>query len=99
MMRYAHDISKGKAIHLGSGRKITTSSDARFYLYAICEMSKEFLERLIREDEFTPSPTSDGAFAVKNKGQYYIEYISLPKLLEDAKTRNQAFFRKLGLEM
>lgn len=99
MMRYAHDISKGKAIHLGSGRKITTSSDVRFYLYAICEVSKEFLERLIREDEFTPSPTSDGAFAVKNKGQYYIEYISLPKLLEDAKTRNQAFFRKLGLEM
>jgi hypothetical protein len=31
-------------------------------------------------------------------GRYYMEYISLPKLLDDAKARNRAFFRRLGLE-
>jgi hypothetical protein len=98
MMRYAHQITEGKAIHLGSRRPITASNDARFYLYAICELPEHFLERLVRDDGFTPSPTGDGAFAVMNKGRYYVEYISLPKLLEDAKARNQAFFRKLGLE-
>ncbi len=45
-----------------------------------------------------PSPTGDGAFAVANKGTYYMEYLSLPKLLEDAKARNIAFFKRLGLE-
>jgi hypothetical protein len=39
----------------------------------------------------------DGAFAVSADGRYYMEYISLPKLLADAKARNSAFFRRLGL--
>jgi len=46
----------------------------------------------------TPSPTGDGAFGVQNNGRYYIEYIDLPKLLEDARARNAAFFKQLGLE-
>jgi hypothetical protein len=45
------------------------------------------------------SPAGDGAFVVKNEGRYYIEYISLPKLLDDANARNRAFFQKLGLEV
>jgi hypothetical protein len=35
---------------------------------------------------------------VAANGRYYLEYISLAKLLEDAQARNQAFFQKLGLE-
>jgi hypothetical protein len=65
----------------------------------VCELSKPTLQRLERDEQFTLSPTGDGAFAVKkNNGRHYLEYISLPKLLEDAKARNQAFFQKLGLE-
>jgi hypothetical protein len=98
MMRYALQISHGKARHLKSLRTIPVSADVRFYLYAVCELSKPMLERLERDEQFTLSPTGDGAFAVKNNGRYYLEYISLPKLLEDAKARNLAFFQKLGLE-
>jgi hypothetical protein len=42
--------------------------------------------------------TGEGAFGVLNKGKYYVEYIDLFKLLEDARARNTSFFRQLGLE-
>lgn len=98
MMRYAHQILEGEAVHYRTLRPITVSSDVRFYLYAVCELSPELLERLKRDEGFIPTPTGDGAFSVKNDGRYYLEYISLPKLLEDAKARNQAFFKRLRLE-
>lgn len=97
MMRYARQISDEKALHLGSGRPIKVAVDGRFYMYAICEMSAALL-RLLEESGFTPSPAGNGAFWVTNRGRYYIEYISLPKLLEDAQARNVAFFKRLGLE-
>ncbi len=97
MIRYARQITDEKALHLGSGRPIKTAADARFYMYAVCEVSQALLKRL-EETGFTPSPTGNGSFWVTNKGRYYIEYISLPKLLEDAQARNVAFFKRLGLE-
>jgi hypothetical protein len=98
MLRYARQILDDKAEHLGSRRPIKVAADARFYMYAICELSPALLKRLRTEAGFTPSPTGDGAFSVTNEGRYYLEYISLPKLLEDAKARNMAFFKRLGLE-
>ena len=99
MMRYAHQITQEKALHQGGNKRpIRIGSTGRFYLYAVCELPKLMLERLVRDEGFTPSSTGDGAFAVKNDGRYYLEYISLEKLLEDAKARNMAFFRRLGLE-
>jgi len=98
MMRYALQICKGDAVHFKTGRPINAASDARFYLYSVCELPKETLERLERDEHFTLSPTGDGAFSVAANGRYYLEYISLAKLLEDAQARNQAFFQKLGLE-
>jgi hypothetical protein len=97
MIRYASQITDEKALHLGSRRPIKIAADARFYMYAVCELSDALLKRLV-ENGFTQSPTGDGAFCVINQGRYCIEYISLPKLLEDAKARNLAFFRRLGLE-
>ena len=97
MIRYARQIIDGKAQHLGSHRPIKVSADARFYMYAVCELSKNLLKRL-EDNGFTPSPTGNGAFSVTSQGRYYIEYISLEKLLEDAQARNLAFFRRLGLE-
>lgn len=98
MMRYAKQIVDEKTEHFHTKRKIKTSKDVRFYLYAVCELSNELLERLKTDEGFIPSPTGDGAFCVKNEGRYYLEYISLEKLLDDAKARNAAFFRRLGLD-
>jgi hypothetical protein len=99
MMRYAHQISEEKALHLGGNKRpIRMAPHGRFYLYAVCDLSKALLERLKRDEGFIPSPTGDGAFAVKNEGLYYLEYISLEKLLEDAKARNSAFFQRLGID-
>lgn len=99
MMRYALQISKGEALHYKTKQVIKAASDARFYLYSICELPKATLERLERDENFTLSPTGDGAFSVAANGRYYLEYISLTKLLEDAEARNQAFFQKLGLDL
>lgn len=98
MMKYAAEILEERATYGKTGRPIKTSSDVRFYLYAICEVSSAFLKRLRRDDPFILSPAGDGAFAVMNDGRYYIEYIGFEKLLEDAKARNLAFFQRLGLE-
>jgi hypothetical protein len=97
MMRYARQILEEKALHLGTQRPIKPSKDARFYMYAVCEISQGLLNRL-KEEGFQRSPTDDGAFTVTNDARYYVEYISLTKLLDDAKARNLAFFRRLGLE-
>lgn len=97
MMRYARQIAEGKTVHAGTGRAIKATADARYYMYAICELPASLLERLQRDEDFTPSPSGEGAYSVKN-GKYYLEYISLDKLLEDAKARNAAFFRRLDLD-
>lgn len=101
MMRYGEAIENGKAMQLGSKRPIRVTPNSRFYLYAICDLTlnPKLLHRLRREDGFISSPTGDGAFAVMVEGRYYVEYIGLDKLLEDAKARNQAFFKKLGMEI
>lgn len=98
MMRYVQQIEAEKAVHVGSKRPVKVGPNARFYLYAICELSSALMKRLVRDEQFTPSPTGDGAFQVLKTGSYYLEYISLSKLLEDAQARNRAFFERLGLE-
>ncbi len=98
MMRYALQITQEKARFYGSKRPIKVTSNARYYMYAVCDMSKALLERLERDEHFIVSPSGDGAFAVAGNGSYYMEYISLPKLLEDAIGRNRAFFQRLGLD-
>lgn len=98
MMRYARQIENGKAVHAGNKRPIKVACDVRYYMYAVCELGAELLQRLVSDENFTPSPTGDGAFGVMNNGRYYVEYIDLEKLLEDARARNMAFFRRLGLE-
>lgn len=97
MIRYAKQISEEKAVHVGSLRPIKLAPGARYYMYAICEISSALLKRLV-ETGFTESSAGNGAFWITNQGRYYIEYISLQKLLEDAQARNSAFFRRLGLE-
>ncbi len=46
MMRYATQIEEEKALHLKSRRPIKVSVDARFYMYAVCEISDALLKRL-----------------------------------------------------
>ena len=55
MMRYAAQIEDEKALHLKSRRPIKVSSDARFYMYAVCEISDALLKRLVVTG-FTPTP-------------------------------------------
>ena len=98
LMRYAKQISDGNAEHYRTKRPINTSETTRFYLYAVCDMTQKFSERLETMEGFTLSLTGDGAFKSENRGRWYIEYISLGKLLNDARMRNSSFFRKLGLE-
>jgi hypothetical protein len=97
MTRYANEIETGKAKHFRTKRIIDVTCNARFYMYAVCELSDAFIKKLVAAG-FTKAPTGDGAFMVTNEGKYWMEYISLQKLSDDAKSRNAALFRRLGLE-
>ncbi len=98
LLRYAEQITNGKAKHFKSKRPFKARSDTRFYMYAICELSERLLDRLEVHEQFTPTPSLDGAFSVTNKGKWYFEYMSLGKLLHDSKLRNSSFFKRLGLD-
>ena len=80
------------------GRKITTSVNTKFYLYAICDVTKKLEEILLNEEDFKRTPDKLGFFIYKTNINAYIEVIPFEKLIGDAEKRNQVLFKKLGIQ-
>jgi hypothetical protein len=78
------------------GRLISVSQNTPFYSYIICDLTNK-MRRLAENQDFTEAPDKMGYFKYHGQLRSYIEIISYPKLLEDAKKRNQVLFDKLNL--
>lgn len=81
------------------GRVVNTiNSSTRFICYIIADMMPT-LENVLR---YTPiqhhTPDGVGRFGTMMYEPTYIEIIPYEKLINDAKLRNEIFFRKLGIE-
>jgi len=78
------------------GRLISVTQNTPFYSYIICDLTNK-VRRLAENQDFTEAPDKMGYFKYHGQLRSYIEIISYPKLLEDAKKRNQVLFDKLNL--
>ena len=92
---YVIKIKDGKAKDKHH-RAIKAGVNTKFYLYAICDVTEK-LERIIRLQDFTPTPDKMGYYKYNDSLNSYIEILSYDKILHDAKKRNRVLFQKLGI--
>ena len=96
-LRYAGKILTGKyEMPEGLEEVIVDKSVTPVYIYIICDIVpkiKEFADLA----GLTISPDKQGYFGYNPTYNAYIEIKSFKKVIDDAKMRNQIFFKKLGL--
>jgi len=93
--QYVTDIRDGTARN-PDGRPIPVGKDIPFLCYVIADLTPT-LEQQAYDFELMPTPDRQGFFGYKRQYNAYVEVISYDKMVSDAKKRNAAFFRKLGL--
>ena len=96
-LRYAGKILTGKyEMPEGLEEVIVDKSVTPVYIYIVCDIVpkiKEFADLA----GLTISPDKQGYFGYNPTYNAYIEIKSFKKVIDDAKMRNQIFFKKLGL--
>ncbi len=73
------------------------SDSVPIHIFVVCHIVDELLSHI---DAYNPIQTPDGEGRIIYLHHYkaYIEVISFEKLIADARKRNEAFFRKLGID-
>jgi hypothetical protein len=81
-----------------SGRVIKVTDNTPFFAYLICDMEKDtHIEQLAQR--YLDRRTADGLgfYGYNQSHNAYFEIIPFDKLVRDARQRNQAFFKALGI--
>ena len=96
-LRYAGKILAGKyEMPEGLEEVIVDKSVTPVYIYIVCDIAPK-IEEFADLAGLAISPDKQGYFGYNPKYNAYIEIKSFKKVIDDAKMRNQIFFRKLGL--
>jgi hypothetical protein len=95
LLEYVQKIRDGNVKDV-NGRSIRVSDKTKFYLYAICDMSKK-LEDILSMFGYSSTPDKLGYFHYNNALKVYIEVITFDKLINNSKKRNEILFDKLGI--
>jgi hypothetical protein len=95
VLDYVRDIREGKA-KTESGRFIPIGKDIPFFCYVIADITPS-LTRQAKLLDLSEMPDGQGFFGFRKQFNCYVEILSYSKVLSDAKMRNAAFFRTLGL--
>lgn len=97
-LRYAKKILEGKyEMPDGIEEVIVNRQVTPVYIYIVCDIVpkiKEFAEFA----KLSITPDKQGYIGYNDSYNAYIEIKSFKKLIDDAKMRNQIFFKKLGLQ-
>lgn len=96
LMGYARQIRSNKAADR-QGRPIHVNDQTRMYLYAVCDITSS-LESILSNYDFASTPDGLGRYLHNKSLNAYIEVISFDKLVNDAKMRNDIFFKKLQID-
>ena len=75
---------------------IVDKSVTPVYIYIVCDIAPK-IEEFADLAGLAISPDKQGYFGYNPKYNAYIEIKSFKKVIDDAKMRNQIFFKKLGL--
>lgn len=96
MIKYVRQIRNGRA-KMDDGRNILADEQTRFYLYAICDITRTLAEILEGRD-FRHTADGMGYYSYNQNLNSYIEVLPFNKVYIDAMKRNKILFRKLGFE-
>lgn len=96
-LRYADKILSGKYEMPEGLEKIDVDPNRTpVYIYIICDI-EEKIKEFAKLSSLALSPDHEGYFGYNKDYNAYIEIKSFKKVINDAKMRNQIFFKKLGL--
>lgn len=98
IIRNIKEIMSGNAID-HRGRKITLSASTRFYGYIVTDITPKIEAELIDVMGYQKSPDGEGFFKYHPLDGCIVslEIITYEKMFNDAKKKNEIFFRILGL--
>jgi hypothetical protein len=95
VLDYVRDIREGKA-KTKAGRDIPIGKDIPFFCYVVADITQS-LAKQAKYLDLTEMPEGQGFFGFRKQFNAYVEVLSYSKVVTDAKKRNAAFFRTLGL--
>lgn len=96
-LRYAGRILAGKyEMPEGLEEVVVDKSVTPVYIYIVCDIVPK-IQEFADLAGLAISPDRQGYFGYNSKYNAYIEIKSFKKVIDDAKMRNQIFFKKLGL--
>lgn len=96
-LRYAGKILAGKyEMPEGIEEVIVDKSVTPVYIYIVCDIVPK-IQEFADLAGLAISPDKQGYFGYNPKYNAYIEIKSFKKVIDDAKIRNQIFFKKLGI--
>ncbi|MFH1342777.1 MAG: ATP-binding protein [Pseudomonadota bacterium] len=89
---------RGKTVRDKTGALITSvDRQTPFFCYVVADITANLQQHLENQQVNKPLPGGRGFFGYHPEFNAYIEVIQYGKLIEDARIRNEAFFRKLGI--
>ena len=95
VLDYVRDIQEGTA-KTEAGRYIPIGKNIPFFCYVIADITPS-LTKQAKYLDLSEMPDGQGFFGFRKQFNAYVEILSYSKVLSDAKMRNAAFFRTLGL--
>lgn len=97
VMDYIKEIRAGH-VKDRTGRMIKVLDNTPFFAYLICDLEKDtHIEKLAQLYLDRPTPDGLGYYGYNPSHNAYFEIIPFEKLVRDARQRNQAFFKALGV--
>lgn len=96
-LKYAEKILSGEYEMPNGIEKIDVDANRTpVYIYIICDIVDK-IRMFAQWSNLSISPDSEGYFGYINNLNAYVEIKSYKKVINDAKMRNQIFFKKLGI--
>ena len=88
----------GKECYNFEGSRISDiNKGTPFHCYLVAESSRQLDELLRAHGIFKPTPDGNGRFGYLEDLDAYFEFIPYDQVLENARLRNEAFFKRLNL--
>jgi hypothetical protein len=92
---YVRKIKSGKFTDK-NGLLVNLRPNTPFYIYIICDLTPN-LKKFAEDNSFKETPDGQGYYAFNPNFNAYVEVISFPKLLSDARKRNKILFDTLNI--
>ena len=98
VLEYVDLFRSGKAVKDKDGRSIKAISEStRFICYVVADFTDSLLNVVRYSVANNPTADGRGFFGVSTRHNATIEVLPYEKVLDDARIRNEAFFKHLGL--